>query len=144
LLDRLAVGGASLLVATLDGIESGELVAREQPGDAVSFAPKLSVDDARVRWAEPAAAVDRRIRACTPTPGAWTTVGEERLKLGPVRLDEGPDLAAGELLVTKRSVYVGTGTSAVLLGTVTPHGRKAMPAADWARGARVESGARLG
>ena len=85
LLARLAEGGAGLLVATLDGIADGSLEAREQPADGVSFAPKIGVEDAEVDWSEPAVAVDRRIRACTPAPGAWTTHEGERIKIGPVR-----------------------------------------------------------
>jgi len=147
LLGRLAEGGAGLLVATLDGIEDGSLEAREQPADGVSTAPKITVDDARVDWAEPAAAVDRRVRACTPAPGAWTTWDGERLKLGPVGLDtplQAGDLAPGEIAVGKRDVLVGTGTTPVRLGEVKAHGRKQMGAADWARGSRIEPGASLG
>ena len=74
LLERLAEGGAGLLVQTLDGIEDGTLEAREQPAEGVSFAPKITVEDARVDWTEPAVAVDRRIRACTPGPGRLVDV----------------------------------------------------------------------
>ena len=141
LLERLAVGGAELLVRTLDGIANGSAVAREQPAEGVSLAPKIDVDDARVDWTEPAVAVDRRVRACTPAPGAWTTFAGERLKLGPVRLDDGDPLGPGELAVGKSSVHVGTGSGRVRLGDVRPPGRKQMAAADWARGARLEPGA---
>ncbi len=143
LLGRLADGGAGLLVLTLDGIEDGELEAREQPADGVSFAPKITVDDARVDWTEPALAVDRRIRACTPAPGAWSTWEGERIKIGPVTPADGA-LPPGELMVGKNTVVVGTGTAAIRLGDVKAHGRKQMAAADWARGVRVEPGARLG
>src|SRR5690349_12239684 len=78
LLARLAEGGAGLLVTTLDGLELGQLEAREQPADGVSLAPKITVEDAEVDWTEPAVAVDRRIRACTPAPGAWTLLDGER------------------------------------------------------------------
>jgi methionyl-tRNA formyltransferase len=145
LLDRLARGGAELLVRTLDGIEDGTLEARDQPSDGVSLAPKIGVDDARVDWAEPAVAVDRRIRACTPAPGAWSTYDGQRIKLGPVTVaDDRPDLAPGELEVTKQAVHVGTGTRPVRLDQVKGFGKKQIPAADWARGVRVESGARFG
>src|SRR3954471_6329918 len=107
LLARLADAGAPLLVATLDGIEDGTLVARPQPADGVSLAPKVVVEDAEVRWSEPAQAVDRRIRACTPEPGAWTTYEGERVKLGPVRPDsEGPALEPGAIAVSKHAVHV--------------------------------------
>src|SRR3954469_2335957 len=85
LLDRLAVAGADLLVATLDGIEDGTLEAREQPAaDGVSYASKITVDDAHLDFGHPALAVDRLARAVTPEPGAWAVFRDERLKLGPV------------------------------------------------------------
>ena len=143
LLDRLSEGGAGLLLATLDGLEIGTLEAREQPEDGISFAPKITVEDAHVDWTEPAMAVDRRIRACTPAPGAWTTYEGERVKLGPVTPADGA-LPPGELLVGKNAAAVGTGTGALRLGLVKAFGKKEMPAADWARGIRVEPGARFG
>jgi len=150
LLDRLATAGAGLLVATLDGLEAGELVAQPQPGEGVSHAPKIDVDDARIQWQHPAAAVDRRVRGCTPAPGAWTTMRGQRLKVEPVRL-VAPDevgilgeLAPGALHVTKKAVHVGTGTAPVRLGRVQAHGRKPMAAVDWARGIRIEAGERVG
>jgi methionyl-tRNA formyltransferase len=144
LLIRLAEGGAGLLVATLDGIADGSLDAHPQPVEGVSVAPKVTVEDAEVRWHDPAFAVDRRVRACTPQPGAWTTYNGARLKLGPVRPDTPRDLGPGVLEVTKDAVYVGTGGDAVLLGDVQPFGKRPMAAADWARGARAVSGGRLG
>ncbi|WP_027862189.1 methionyl-tRNA formyltransferase [Marmoricola sp. URHB0036] len=144
LLARLAEGGAGLLVQTLDGIEDGTLEAREQPGEGVSLAPKITVEDALVDWTEPAVAVDRRIRACTPAPGAWSTSAGERIKLGPVRLVDRERLDPGVLGVTKNAVFVGTATGPVELGRVKPHGRKEMDAADWARGVQFPDGAMLG
>jgi methionyl-tRNA formyltransferase len=144
LLERLAEGGAGLLVQTLDGIEDGTLEARDQPADGISFAPKITVEDARVDWTEPAIAVDRRVRACTPAPGAWSTFHGERIKLGPVRPVGRERLAPGLLEVTRNAVFVGTATGPVQLGRVKAHGRKEMEAADWARGARLETGACLG
>ena len=143
LLTRLAEGGAGLLVTTLDGIEDGVLVPREQPEEGVSMAPKILVEDAQVDWTEPAQAVDRRIRACTPFPGAWSTFEGERIKIGPVTL-AASNLEPGEIAVGKNHVLVGTGTSAVRLGEVKAFGKKQMAAADWARGVRLEDGARLG
>lgn len=144
LLGRLAEGGAELLVRTLDGIGDGTLVAVEQPSDGITIAPKILTEDAEVQWSEPAVAVDRRIRACSPFPGAWTTFGGERFKLGAVTLVPDVSLPAGELSVLKNEVLVGTGTHAVRLGEVKAFGKKLMGAADWARGARVESGVRFG
>ena len=135
LLTRLAEGGAGLLVATLDGIADGSLEARPQPVEGLSYAPKLTVEDAHVVWTETAVAIDRRIRACTPAPGAWTTYDEARLKLGPVTITD-TTLAPGQLVVGRREVLVGTGSTAVRLGDVKAFGSRQMQAADWARGVR--------
>ncbi|MFF0253779.1 methionyl-tRNA formyltransferase [Micromonospora zamorensis] len=141
LLERLADSGAGLLVAVLDAIADGTARAEPQPADGVSLAPKLTVDDARVRWSEPAFAVDRRIRACTPAPGGWTTFRGERVKLGPVvPVPDGPELKPGELLVEKSRVLSGTATVPVRLGEVRAAGKRAMGATDWARGVRVGTG----
>jgi methionyl-tRNA formyltransferase len=144
LLARLAEGGSGLLVATLDGLEDGSIEARAQPEDGVSLAPKITVEEAEVDWRLPAVAVDRRIRGCTPAPGAWTTWRGERLGLGPVDLIKVPGaedlLAPGQIQVFKRTVWVGTGTGAITLGEIRPAGKRPMPAVDWARGARPEPG----
>jgi methionyl-tRNA formyltransferase len=159
LLARLAESGAELLVATLDGIESGQLQARPQPSEGVSLAPKITAEDARVRWDQPAVAVERQIRACTPMPGAWTMLRDTRLKLWPLAAipvsatvgaagSPGPadpsgqagsagPLSPGELRVLGSRVVVGTATEPVELGDVQPHGKRRMNAADWARGLRL-------
>ena len=143
-LDRLSRSGATLLLATLDGIEADRLVPTPQSIDGVSLAPKIGVDDARVAWTEPALRIDRVVRGCTPAPGAWTVFRGERLGLGPVRpLVEVTDLAVGEVRAGTREVQVGTGSHAVGLGDVRPPGKRPMAAAEWARGVRPDEGERL-
>jgi methionyl-tRNA formyltransferase len=146
LLSRLASSGAALLVATLDGIADGTIRPVPQPAEGVSYAPKLTAQDAHVDFSAPAFAVHRRVRAVTPAPGAWARFRNQRIGLGPVRVADvrGIDgLARGELYVAKREVLVGTATGAVRLGDVTAPGKRAMPAPDWARGARPEPGERF-
>jgi methionyl-tRNA formyltransferase len=143
LLGRLATSGAALLLATMDGIADGTLRPQPQPSDGVSHAPKVTTADARVEWALPPLAVDRLIRSVTPEPGAWSTFRGDRLGLGPaapVTDAEPPVLKPGELHVEKRRVLVGTATAPLQLGEVLPVGKRAMPAPDWARGARIEPG----
>jgi methionyl-tRNA formyltransferase len=143
LLDRIARDGAKLLTATLDGIEDGALEPQPQSEDGVSLAPKLTTADARVDWTRSAIVVDRRIRACTPGPGAWTTFRDRRLGLGPVvPLADDLGLGAGEVrdLGKDGGVVVGTGTGPVRLGDVRPEGRAAMVADAWARGIRPVPG----
>jgi len=142
LLERLSQSGAALLEATLTGVADGSLAAVPQPSEGVTIAPKVTVDDARVRWDLPAQVVERRIRSVTPNPGAWTLIGDLRVKLGPVTVDEGAEpLAPGRLQVSKRGVRVGTASAPVLLGRVQPPGKQSTAAADWARGARLDSSA---
>jgi len=143
LLDRLAEAGAGLLVSTVDGIADGTLHAVEQPADGVSYAHKITTDDARLDLTAPAAAVDRLARAVTPDPGAWVEFRGDRIKLGPVSRTDADQLAPGELLVERKRVLVGTATQPVALGEVQAPGKKRMAATDWARGARVEAGERL-
>jgi methionyl-tRNA formyltransferase len=143
LLDRLAVAGAELLVTTLDLIERGEIEARPQPAEGISFAPKVTVADAEVDWKHPATAIDRQIRSCTPAPGAWTTLDGTRIKLGPVTPvpADGAAPGPGELVAAPGDrVLAGTGTGPVELGQVQPDGRKRMPAGAWARGLRLAGG----
>ena len=146
LLSRLASSGAALLVATLDGIAEGTIRPVPQPAEGVSYAPKLTAQDAHVDFSAPAFAVHRQVRTVTPTPGAWARFRNQRIGLGPVRVADVRDidgLARGELFVAKREVLVGTATGAVRLGDVTAPGKRAMPAPDWARGARPEPGERF-
>ncbi|MGY4708634.1 methionyl-tRNA formyltransferase [Mycolicibacterium sp. CBM1] len=139
LLDRLAISGAALLEATLDGIADATLTPVPQAADGISVAPKITVEQARVSWELPAHVVERRIRAVTPNPGAWTMIGELRVKVGTVCIDEeAPPLAPGVIAVDRAGVRVGTATQPVVLGQVQPPGKKSMNAADWARGARLD------
>ncbi|HXA13095.1 MAG TPA: methionyl-tRNA formyltransferase [Mycobacterium sp.] len=145
LLQRLSLSGAALLESTMDGIADGSLVPVPQPTDCFSIAAKITVDDARVRWELPAQAVERRIRAVTPSPGAWTMIDGARVKIGPVTLKgkaESTDrLQPGQLRVNRLGVWVGTGSQPVLLGQIQPPGKRSMAAADWARGARLDESA---
>ena len=143
LLDRLALSGAALLEATLDGIADGSVTPVPQSGEGVSVAPKVSVDEARIRWDLPAHVIERRIRAMTPNPGAWTMIGDMRIKVGPVSVEESTDAPEPGVIVTERTrVLIGTGSVPVQLGQIQPPGKKPMAAADWARGARLDSAVR--
>ena len=143
LLERLSISGAALLETTLDGIADGSLNAVPQPPDGVTIAPKITVEEARVRWDLPAHVVDRRIRAVTPNPGAWTMVGDLRVKLGTVSVDEYANaMAPGAIRVERDGVRIGTGSQPVRLGIIQAPGKKPMKAADWARGARLDESAR--
>ncbi|WP_311324065.1 methionyl-tRNA formyltransferase [Corynebacterium matruchotii] len=137
LLERLAHRGADLLTHTMDMIADGTAEYRPQDGVA-THAHKITVADARVDWTQPAESIDRAIRAVTSSPGAWSTIGEQRIKLGPVTHTTDPHMQPGDIHVAKNRILVGTGTTPVSLGRVQPSGKKPMPAADWARGTMIE------
>lgn len=113
----------------------------------MSYTSKISTEDARIRWGLPTHLVDRHIRAMTPTPGAWTMLGETRLKIGGATplipaiaqqlANSGAALAPGQLFFTGKYVLVGTVTGAIQLATIQAPGKKMMNAADWARGAHL-------
>lgn len=134
LLARLAERGAELLVDVLDALAAGTATARPQSEEGVTLAPKLSTEEARLRWTRSAVALDRHIRACNPAPGAWTTLGGERFRVLLARPAGTCDHAVGGLAVERRRVLVGTGDGDLELITVQPAGRKPMDATAWARG----------
>jgi methionyl-tRNA formyltransferase len=141
---ELAVSGAELLCQTLSGIDAGRLEPRPQAGEP-TIAPKLTLEDGRLDWAQPALAVHRRARGVTPEPGAWTLLEGQRIKLEPPRMR--PDvegLEPGHLAWAGKVPVVGTGTHALELTRVQPAGKKMMAAADWARGAGNIEGTVLG
>ncbi|MDN3482017.1 methionyl-tRNA formyltransferase [Arthrobacter sp. APC 3897] len=137
LLERLSHSGAVLLAQTLKAVEAGAAHAVPQSGD-VTLAPKLTIDDARVDWQQPALAIRRRINGVTPEPGAWTTWDGARFKIGSAVLrPDITDLAPGRVRFTggaQAAAVVGTGSSGLELAQVQPAGKKMMPGADWARG----------
>ncbi|WP_350349804.1 methionyl-tRNA formyltransferase [Agromyces sp. G08B096] len=136
-LDRFAHDGAELLAGVVDGIADGTARATPQKGTP-SLAPKLDVAAGRLDWTRPAAEVLARYRGVTPEPGAWTTVGGERVKVLEARAadlaEASEPLPAGRLRAERRRVLVGTATTPVELVRVQPAGRAAMRAADWGRG----------
>ncbi len=140
LLERLCRSGAVLLTQTLSAIQDGRASGVPQRGE-VSLAPKLTIDDGRIDWSQPALAIGRRIRGVTAEPGAWTMLNGQRLKLGPVEpRPESDGLEPGRLGFLSGSVLVGTASHTVELVEVQPAGRKMMQARDWARGLADKEG----
>ena len=161
LLDRLAEEGAPMYVDALAAVGEGTATFTAQPAEGLEYAHKITVEDARISWTDEAEAIDRQVRACTPHPGAWTELFAE----GPIADNDEPaakpltlhilaaqpadqsnpntpaELQPGELKVGKKNVWVGTGSTPLELTQVKAQGKKAMRAADWARGARLSPAA---
>ena len=144
LLERLASMGAGLMVHSLEALVGGYAAPMSQGEDGVSYAHKLTREDAYVAWEFPAHIVDRQVRGVTPAPGAWTTLPDGTVaKIGPVRPRSGPGLPPGQVRGGDE-VLVGTGTHPVALTWIAPAGRKPMDATAWLRGARLSEAATLG
>jgi methionyl-tRNA formyltransferase len=140
---RLAAIGAELLVATL---ATGDLAGRAQDDAAATMAPSITPEERWIAWGEPAATIERRVRALSPVPGARTRFRGADLRVlaasaGGV-LD--PQTPPGTLRLVGGAVEVATGEGSVQLLEVAPAGRSHMPADAWARGARPAPGERLG
>lgn len=138
-LAAMADTGAEVVARVVDDIAAGTAVATEQSGEP-TLAPKLTIEDGRIDFAAPAAAVHARLRGVTPEPGAYAHLGETRVKLlRSARLpggtaDPAPSLAPGALTVQGGRLLVGTADDPLVLTEVQPAGKKAMDAAAWARG----------
>ncbi|MGN8048606.1 methionyl-tRNA formyltransferase [Curtobacterium sp. 22159] len=137
-LAAMAETGAEVVARVVDGIAAGTAVAVEQSGEP-TLAPKLTIDDGRIDFTAPAAAVHARLRGVTPEPGAYAHLGETRVKLLRSErpggtADPAPPLAPGALTVQGGRLLVGTGDAPLVLTEVQPAGKKAMDAASWARG----------
>lgn len=155
LLMRLAHDGAPLLAASLRGMETGEIVPVEQDQTPQEVAQKITVEDAHIDFHVPAFAVDRQIRACAPNPGAWCELhADDDNNADPITLHvlravpadannphavDFNQLDPGKLLAGKKQVWIGTLSGALELLEVKAQGKKAMKAADWARGARLSA-----
>jgi methionyl-tRNA formyltransferase len=144
---RLSQVGAALLVETVAGIAEGRLAPSPQDHARASYAPKVTKEDARIRWEEAARDVVNRVRAVTPSPGAFTTLGARVLKVWGARVAGSAEGAAPGTIVRAGDaglvVAAGDGL-AVALVELQLEGKKRLPAGEFARGTRLPPGDRLG
>jgi methionyl-tRNA formyltransferase len=135
--DRLAELGAHLVLRALE--EQPE--ARPQPAAGATYAPRLTRADGRLDWRQPAALLERRVRALNPWPGTFTSAGGVPLKVLQARLEAGRG-EPGTLL--DDSLLVACGEDALRLLRVQAPGRAALDADAFLRGRRLPAGQRLG
>ncbi len=150
LLELLACQGAPMYVDALAAVGEGTAIYTQQAEIGIEYARKITVEDAHIDITASAEAADRQIRACTPNPGAWAELhatGEtnETITLHVLRAQPANpnqpnvprELEPGRIAVGKKNVWMGTATEPLELLEVKAQGKKAMRAADWARGARL-------
>ena len=145
---RLAELGAAMLREHLPAILRGELQAQPQDDDEATYAPMIKKEDGRLDWTEDSEALDRRVRAMTPWPGAFTTWDGRRLKLLDVRPHQSSDsagesLAPGTVWQAGDAVLVATGEGALQLVRVQLAGKSAMDVSDFINGYPHFTGSRL-
>lgn len=148
LTERLARVGGSVLRRELPRYLVGRLSARPQDEAGVTWAPKLTTKDGELDWSQPAESVARRIRAMTPSPGAWTTLNGQRIGVLAATVLGGPPRENGVLLLGRtdpayaaywgqsRAPHVACGAGWLRLDEVRPAGKRAMSGDDWANGSR--------
>ena len=135
--NELAQTGAALLVKTMDGLDHGSIVPQKQQGKTATLAPKISVDDCRINWNNPAKIIHNQIRAFSPKPGAFTFLKGKRVKLfnsQELENKENPVLKPGEIKYLKPSLLVGTGTNIIQVNQIQFEGRKILPVSQFISG----------
>ena len=132
--------GAKAFPRVLSDIEKG-IQPFPQDNKTVSFAPKISKEEARVVWNTSAKLITNSVRAFSPSPGAWTTYQGSNLKIGQVGSVSGViTLKPGEVQVDGKKLYVGTLDTPVEILKLTPSGKNEMATLDWLNGARITNG----
>jgi methionyl-tRNA formyltransferase len=145
--DQLANLGGRLIVEALQQAVSGRLGATPQPAEGVTYAHKIQKHEAAIDWRQPAAVIERRIRAFDPFPGASTRVGGDTVKVWRAELDGATvsRAAAGEVLaVDEAGIVVACGEGALRLTQLQRAGARRLPAREFLRGFALQPGQRLG
>jgi methionyl-tRNA formyltransferase len=146
LLAELGESGASLLLEVIDSMARGDLRRRPQDETQVTRARKLVPDDGRIRWEHSGDEVDRRVRATTPRPGAFTLLPDGvRISIlagQPMVCERGH--LPGEILERDDGLVVACGKDAYRILRLQREGRRALDVTDYLRGAPIAPGSRLG
>ena len=137
LLLTLAKLGVGPVLQTLDLIKAGT-EPKVQSEVGATRAEKLSKEEGHIDWNCDAIAIQRKVNAFNPNPGAWSQFRGQNLKLNKVRMTD-QLLAPGAIQTSNKGVFVGTSTTAIELLDVTPSGKSTLAASAWANGARITS-----
>lgn len=142
---RLCVEGAQMVVETIDGLEDGLLTGRPQCAEGVSCAPKLTKEDSRIDWSQPAERVRNLVRSMNPAPGAYTHWQGKTLKVHRTQHTEGCGTPGTVLCADgRRGLTVACGEGVLQLTQVQPAGKAAMEGTAFVRGYPIAAGMRLG
>ncbi len=141
--DRLAGLGGQMIVEVLDRLAEGPIDARPQPAAGVTYAHKISREEAQVDWQAPAAAIERRLRAFVPFPGLQSSVGGQVVKFWAGHRDEANGQPGTVLAAGADGVLVACGDQALRFTTLQKAGGRRLPADDFLRGFDLSVGDRF-
>jgi methionyl-tRNA formyltransferase len=142
LFSELAEVGSEALLESLAMIESGAKPTPQSSTDATKAA-KIKKAEAEINWSDSAVVISRKIRAFTSNPGAWTNFRGSTLKIEAPTIEE-MVLEPGEILYQDKKLFIGTSTSAISLGFITPQGKSRTAVQSWVNGARLQPGELFG
>lgn len=143
--DRLAALGGRLIVEALELAACGGLVRTPQPADGVTYAHKIEKAEAAIDWAQPAAVIERRIRAFDPFPGASSQLeGGDTVKLWRARVANGTGAPGRVLAITDDGIVVACGTGSLELLELQRPGGKRVSARQFLQAHPVQVGQRFG
>lgn len=142
--DRLAPLGGRLIVEALEIVACGGLTRTPQPADGVTYAHKVDKSEATIDWSQPAAVLERRIRAFDPFPGASTTLDGEPIKVWRAAVVEGGGTPGEVIASGAGGVTVACGDGALTLVELQRAGGKRLPAAQLLRSLPIAIGRVLG
>jgi methionyl-tRNA formyltransferase len=139
---ELAELGSEALLESLAMIESGAKPTPQSSTD-VTKAAKITKAEAEIDWSDGAVDISRKIRAFTSNPGAWTTFRGSTLKIEAPTVEE-IILEPGVILYQDKKLFIGTSTTAISLGFITPQGKSRTAVQSWVNGARLQPGELFG
>jgi methionyl-tRNA formyltransferase len=141
--DKLSIAGSELILRSLEGLSEGNLQARTQPLEGVTYAKKIQKSEAKIDWRKTNLDVDRLVRALNPAPGAWTVMGKTKLKIWqtePANIKVSGK-APGEVIGLENGrLTVACGEGAINVTVIQKEGARAVPVAEFLRGASIECG----
>ena len=142
LTETLAELGTRLVLEALDAVAAGKLTPRPQPEEGVTYAPKIRREEARLDWRQPADALERRVRAFAPAPGAWFSGGGERIRVLKAQAEsEAPNVPPGTVVDDRLAIACGNGVFRPL--RLQRPGRAALDADAFLRGFPIPAGTLL-
>ena len=136
LFEKLALIGAELLLETLPCYFSGELQPQPQPAEGVTYVPMLKKEDGLLDFTQPAAALERRVRAFNPWPGTWFEWNGTLVKVLHARASAEKSPGAGLRFIFEGYPAIGTSMGMLILEEIQLAGKKSMPGKAFLAGAR--------